>query len=505
MKSILLLILFLVSTVALSQNKIDYIWLLGNDQELGPEIRNLEFDFNNRPFQPEIRSRGLNFDRNNVSICDKEGELLFYSNGCAIASGNHELMLNGDGINPGEFFEEYWFGGTCQYGYPGRQDMLILKDPRRSEGYFVIHKRLERHSDGGFDPINLSYSYVDLAMNNGLGVVTEKNVDFYSIDKFLWSYLTAIYQENGRDWWIVNPGADSRFYVFSLDLEGLRVSHIQEAFHEFDSSNSSASGDAKFSPDGQHLAYFNQYDGLLLYKFNRENGELTDVRKLTFPRPSQASFSTCEWSPNSRFLYLATEDSIWQVEVSYDKLDDGKVFIAEHNGVNDPFSTRFFVSTLGPDCRIYIRPGSGSYSFHVIHHPNRKGQACDLVQQGLKLPEISSSGSFPNYPRFRVDEKDKCDPGISTIFGQDVYWRRDLITYPNPTSKFVNLEFPEGIVGDVYILDMQGKLIERKLNICSTHLKLDVSSYPSGVYSIEFLPKEADNRVIYTSKLYKQD
>ncbi len=484
----------------MSQDKRDYLWFLGNDQQVGPEFRALKFDFNNRPFTPELRDSGLRFDRNNVSICDKNGELLFYSNGCAIANRNHEVMMNGDSINAGEFFDDFWFNGSCGFGYPGRQDMLILQDPNSLEGYYVIHKRLDKDANNDFHVFDLSYSYVDLSLDGGLGVVTEKNIDFHSIDMFLWSYLTAIYQENGEDWWIINPGSDNKFYTFSLDGQGLRFSHTQEAFHEFHPINASASGDAKFSPDGNKFAYFNEFDGLLLYDFDRQDGALSNVRKLGVPLPDNASFATCEWSSNSRFLYLATGDSVWQVEVAFDNLEDGKVFIAEYNGVRDPFSTQFFVSTLGPDCRIYIRPGSSSNSFHVIHKPNEKGVACDLVQQGIKLPEISSTGSFPNFPRFRVDEEEKCDPTLLTVLGETVYWRRDLKVFPNPASEYVWVELPEAIRGDIFILDMEGQMILHKENSFGK-VQVDISGITTGLYSIEFVPEDNKDTVVYTSRL----
>lgn len=501
---VVLFFVFLVTSSAYSQDKRDYQWFFGEDQEVGAEIRAFKFDFNNQPFTPELRNEGLNFDQNNVSLCDKNGELLLYSNGCAIANREHDIMMNGDSINAGEFLDDFWSGGSCFGGYPGHQDMLILEDPAKQDGYYLIHKRLDGSINDGFNILSLSYSYVDLAMDEGLGAVTEKNVDFYTIDKFLWSYLTAIYHANGEDWWIINPGSDSKFYVFTIDREGLSLYNIQDALDELDPINASASGDAKFSPDGTQYAYFNHYDGLLLYDFDRSSGDLTNVRKLNFPFPNEVSFATCEWSSNSEFLYLATADSLWQVEVAFENLENGKVFIAEHNGIKDPFSTQFFKSTLGPDCRIYIRPGSSTRSFHVIHKPNKKGVACNLEQQGVVLPEVSAVGSFPNFPRFRVDEEEKCDPSISSIFGELVFYNRELKVIPNPATNLITVKIPEDNIGDVFILDMAGKLVYHQKGFCDGAL-LDVSFLSGGVYTLEFVPDDNDDRVVYTGRLVKVD
>ncbi len=507
MKCTFLLVLILFAFQGLTQDKRDYLWLFGSDQQIGDDIRALKFDFRDKPFSPQLRDKGLSFDRNNVSICDKEGNLLFYSNGCAIANSEHEVMVNGDSLNIGDFLNEIWLAPDClRQGYPGRQDMLILEDPAKDYCYYVIHKRLDKDDNNDFHVRNLSYSYVDLNVNNGLGEVVIKNKDFHSLDNFLWSYLTAIYKDNGRDWWIVNPGDDGNFYFYSIDESNLELSHIQESGISFDQRNSSAGGDAKFSPDGSMYAYFSHTDGLLLYSFDRNSGELSDLKMLSIYKSDNLSFTTCEWSPNSEFLYLATGDSLWQVEVAYEDLNDGKIFIAEHNGVRDPFSTRFFLSTLGPDCKIYIRPGSSSYSFHVIHKPNEKGIACDLVQQGIKLPEVSSTGSFPNYPRFRVDAAEKCDPSINSIFGEYVYWRRDLDIYPNPVHDILTVKLPESMAGILYIFDNAGAVLWRSEKLINTEeLIIDVSYYSQGHYSIEYIPIDPNDKNIRTNRFIKMD
>ncbi len=497
---VIFFLLFTVNIAAYAQDKRDYQWMMGNDQEVGSGFRALKFDFNNQPFSPETRDAGLRFDQNNTSLCDKEGRLLLYTNGCAIANRDHTVIPGGDDINEGEFFEDFWFNGNCSLGYPGGQDIMILEDPLLNDGYYIIHKTLERESDGGFGILSLSYTYVDLRLDNGLGAVTESNIDFFTIEKFLWSYLTAIYKSNGRDWWLINPGADSKFYVFSIDEEGIYHSSTQEANHSFNPNNASASGDAKFSPDGTKYAYFNLYDGLLLYDFDRDTGLLSNVKKLEFPIPDQAAFATCEWSPNSEFLYLASADTLWQLEVDHEDLEDGKLFIAEHNGVEDPFSTRFFQSTLGPDCRIYIRPGSSSLSFHVINKPNKKGVACDLVQQGNVLPVFSSTGSFPNFPRFRVDDDDKCDSSISNVFGEDVYWKRDLKVYPNPSNTYANIQIPDNSLGDILIFNAAGQMVLHQSDNCGD-IQIDISDFPAGIYSIEYIPGENVDRLVYSEKL----
>ena len=495
--------LFLLLPVLLSQNKRDYYWPFGKDQSFEPGVQATEFDFNALPFEPQERQGDLEFDRNNASISDYEGNLLFYSNGCAVANRLHQIMPNGDSINEGGFFDIQW-RGDCGNGYPGRQDIMILPDPGNEAGYYILHNLVNIDFVTGEIAIDtLSYSYIDMTLDTGLGDVTVKNATLHA-GLHLWSYLTAMRHANGRDWWIVFPDMDRGYHVYLLDSEGFHYDGLQSIGINYHWRNASASGDAKFSPDGTRYAYFNEFDGLQLYAFERESSQLEQIGQIDILIDTvQVGFASCEWSPSSEFLYLIKSDSIWQLDTWAEPLESGLEFIAAHNGVLDPLSTRFFISALGPDCRIYIRPGSGSNSFHVIHSPDERGVACDLQQQGIRLPNISATGSFPNFPRFRVDEEDKCDPSIVSAFGELVYYRRDLVTYPNPVHNDLTIELPEG-VGDgmLYVLNMQGQMVYTKeVSVLTGSLQLSMSQLPVGLYAVEFVPRENKERVVYTSRV----
>ncbi|MCB0611272.1 MAG: hypothetical protein KDD12_26355, partial [Lewinella sp.] len=68
----------------------------------------------------------------NTSICDKEGNLLFYSNGCLVVNAAGEVMENGDTINPG-FLQDYF----CPYGgSPIRQGAVAVPSPEHESLYY---------------------------------------------------------------------------------------------------------------------------------------------------------------------------------------------------------------------------------------------------------------------------------------------------------------------------------------------------------------------------------
>ncbi len=501
--NITLFFLFLASQL-ISQNKRDYVWLFGDDQQFEPGIQALRYDFNKLPLKFEVAENGLQFGQNNAFICDTEGNLLFYSNGCAIANSNHEVMVNGDSINAGKFFDLFE-KGECGFGYPGNQNITILTDPGNENGYYLIHKTHEYEPD--LDPPTfikyLKYSYIDMSLHQGLGEVVSKNIPFLEAKtNLLSSYLCSINHQNGEDFWILQPKKDDNvYYRILLTDSGFAVQDSQRigpVFHW----NASASGSAQFSPDGKTYAYFNTLDGLLFYDFNRESGLLSNLRQLTINDPS--IFSGIEYSPNSRFLYLITQDTLWQVDTHEQDLKNGLELIDVWNGINDPISTQFYKGSLGPDCRIYIRPGSSSLSFHVINNPDKKGEACDFVQQGIKLPQYSSAGSFPYFPRFRIDDQEICDSSLTSLFGEPILIRKDLNIYPNPASSHIDIKLPNGFNGWIRITNMSGQPVVSTKFVSGNFIeRVDISGFPDGTYSVEYLPKNNKERLIYSTLIQK--
>ena len=508
MKSVFILASMLSVNLMFSQieNKQDYIWMFNNDFA-HDGLQAYVFDFNRSDSIPKALNEyaPVAFSGNNASICDKDGNLLFYTNGCFVADRNHDIMPNGTGLNDGEYIRDFR-NGDCSNGHIGLQDVIILEDPSSQSGYYLLHKRIEIENDM-LSHTSLLYSYIDMTMNNGLGDLMEKNEAVEDSLKLMSSYLTAIRHKNAVDWWIIQPVDTLNLYVsFLLSENGFSDPIIQKIGPEFH-SNASASGTTKFSPDGSLYAYFNDDDNLLLFDFDRESGRLSNLKTLEVSEGGRSGiFTSIEFSPNGRFIYLAITDTLWQVDTWEENLEDGLELIDVWNGVSDPFPTTFILQALAPDCKIYMCSGSGTLSYHVINEPNKKGKDCDFVQQGIRLPFVSATATMPNFPRFRVDDDKKCDPGITSVFGDLVFYRRDLNVYPNPFADRVTVELPENQNGQIVVFDMQGQVVWKgEQDAYRNRVELDLSHLQTGTYSIEFLPKLNEERLIYTQQLIKVD
>ncbi len=487
----------------IAQNKQDYIWLFGHDSDGSlPGKESYIFDFNSNNYPSAFANTiPISFRGENNSICDKDGNLLFYTNGCHVVGADHEIMPNGFGLNEGQFVEV--FMDTCN-GYRAIQNMITIPDPGNQDGYYIIHKSFELTDSLDID--KMKYTYVDLSKNGGKGDVTMKNEVFVEYSKILGAYLNAIPHANQKDWWIINPvHRENKYLRILLDETGLNVLEPQDIGPRFH-WNASTSGTSVFSPDGKQYAYFNKDDNLLLYNFNRETGWLSNLRQLTLKEntPTIGFFSSVEFSSNSRFLYVAVQDSLWQIDTWETELEQGTELIDSWNGVNDPFQTHFTLLKLAPDCKIYMCSGSGTNTYHVINRPNEKGKACDFVQQGIQLPFVSSVRNMPHFPRFRVDDIEKCDPTISSVFGNDVYYRRDLHAYPNPISDWLSIDIPSNRKGRLFLFDITGQLVWEDNVIQSTSKRVNLAFLNAGLYNLEFIPDDKSDRLIWTKQIVKE-
>ena len=140
MKKPLFYLFTLLPCLILAQKQ-DYTWVIGHDYNFNDDqYGRIVIDFHSHP--PTINylvgDVNMNMFITNVSISDTLGNLLFYSNGCDVATSNGEIMVNGEDINPGEYHtrlcDELGRGYTS--GYPGA---VILPLPENDSIYYMFH------------------------------------------------------------------------------------------------------------------------------------------------------------------------------------------------------------------------------------------------------------------------------------------------------------------------------------------------------------------------------
>jgi len=171
------LIYFVTMPTAWSQ-KYDNTWILGYDNNTSKEggyidaAEGMILRFDQSP--PSIEKYPIPFKMLSSSIIShpETGELMFYTNGCRIMGKNHDIMENGDSINPGDQFKYYCNEGPSSF-YSNFNGNLALPMPGTSNSdKYVLLTRPKRLVLPSMQKI--LYHEINMSGNGGLGIVEKK-------------------------------------------------------------------------------------------------------------------------------------------------------------------------------------------------------------------------------------------------------------------------------------------------------------------------------------------
>jgi hypothetical protein len=484
-------LLFLILSSVLHAQKHDYIWIFGYDSHLGfPGIEGVIGDFNNTPPTFDHQILQINIGSSSASISDEEGNLLFYTNGCVIFNASHTLMENGEGINPGEVHNLQCNGIN---GYTaGHQSSLILPHPTDSYFYYLLHKRLRYVYTPEFTGITdtLFYTLIDMSLHEGLGAVVEKNRPLIS-QNMTYGQLTAVKHANGIDYWIITGGDQSNTYYIILLTDAGFDGPFEQSIGYNSSFHGSRGGQANFSPDGKLYVRYSVQDGIFLFDFDRENGELTNFRHI--PVEDEFISGGVAVSPNSKLLYATTAQYLYQYDLTAENIAESRITIDTFDGYQSPFPTTFNYAQLGPDCKIYINSLATVNVLHVIHNPDQPGVACNFEQHAVQLP-FNHLRTLPHFPNYRlgplVEGEEPAPPcelitGVEEVDGLDPV--AEITIYPNPAADYILIEpvsTLENTEAEIYIYNSFGYEVRRiQMPEGGRQVFLDTADLPSGVYT----------------------
>lgn len=476
-----ILIILLLPVFCFGQSKQDYNWILGYDYSKPLEgIEGGLIDFKDGSRTISTKDIGIvALPRNNASISNEEGEFLFVTNGCQVYDSTFQLMTNGDSLNNNEWYEDF-----CYDGANGYQNTMILPDPANDEGYYILHQPLAvLENPFNVQTTELFYSYVDTDLGS-TGEVTIKN-EVYFRDTIGSGLFSACQHANGSDWWFIkNEFQSNNKYVFLISEDGISLEHTI-AIGGTSTSQSSAAGQGKFSSDGAIYATSTYQSGVNIYDFDRSTGILSNNQNI-FIEETSIQVMGLEISPSGQFLYTNYVDRLFQLDLWADDIEESITLIDTFDGFTDPFPVIFGPQQLGPDCKIYMAGGSTVPYMHVINNPDERGTACNFDQHGINLPFRNDILSIPNFPHFRIDETDICDPTITHLFGIPVV-TEELVISPNPARDFIRLSGDHSDASFVILsqsgqIMMQGKLDDQR--------SIEISSLPIGTYIIKLLLKD---------------
>jgi hypothetical protein len=486
----LLFILFFNNHLLFAQKE-NNIWMMSFELP----NHNSGIDFNSGSPDTFAVYRDLSMFLTNASICDTNGQLLFYTNGCRINNRNHDTLFNSDGFNPGWLTNYYQPDGM---GLP--QGMFVIPKPGNYGQYYLFHESGELvlvDSHLVSQPINLSYCIIDMALDSGRGGIVDslKNIPIIN-DTLIYGRLTGVKHGNGRDWWVLAHRSDSDLYYTLLITPDTILGPFSQnigSFHRWEKLTQQA----VFSPTGDKYAIeltvdkqtlFNVID---LFDFDRCSGMLSNFRSITVPDSFSLALG-CSFSPNGRYLYVSTSRNIYQYDTWIVNVDSTVKHVAEWDSFVSPAKTIFYYHLLAPDGKIYITTVQASNVLHYINDPDQPDTLCNVIQNSFFLPALNNF-CMPNAPNYGLGKLmgSNCDTlgaGIAEFHSNDFHFE----VFPNPTSGNEQVTFEyilpnnkEGIL-DVFDINMR-KVYSARLsswsNVHITRFNMPAAMYYARITS----------------------
>jgi PKD repeat protein len=415
-KLLFTLLIFLFFHLLLSAQKYDYNWITGyggnEPTSVEQEFGLTRINFSDEKVNMQYVNTGIWLDKTNTTMSDKDGKLLFYTNGGILNNKDNKVLKNSEKFNSSKFHDGY-----VATGLPIAQAILALPHPNKDYLYYLIYCRLEYKKK--VLNMGLNYALIDMKGDNGNGEMIVKNEALLQ-DTLLPGDITTTKHANGRDWWIIQFEEESnRYYRILLSPAGFTVFPSQTVGDTLRTALSQAC----FSPDGSKYArcsgkYFYDPAQIDLYDFDRCSGLLSNHKRLKYNFGQDNIPGVC-FSYDSKYMYTSPRTKVIQWDLKAKDIGTSGDTIGIYDGYKeeDKYAATFYLSQIAPDGKIYINATNGIKYFHVIHKPRQKGKDCQFQQRGLRLKSWNGF-TIPNHPNYRLGPLDgsPCDTlGIDNI------------------------------------------------------------------------------------------
>ncbi len=308
-----------------------------------------------------INNSKMNTEEGCASICDKDGNLLFYTDGISVWNRLHEKMPSGNNL----------------MGHPSStQSGVIIPKPGSSEIYYVF-TIASAGKEAGF-----RYSLVDMSMANGLGDVAVKN---YLLATPVTEKITAVKHRDGSSIWVIaHEWENNRFLAYKITENGVEPKPVESevgSIHRGNTTNTQ--GYMKASPDGTQIALALEDEHLTeLFDFDNLTGKLSNTIQLYLPKSSYNY--GIEFSPSGSLLYVSAAGTgeVYQYNLqagSVEKIKDSAIKVGQSEA-----QTWIGALQLAVDGKIYF-PLYKKTFLGVIHHPDSLGKACGYENNSVEL------------------------------------------------------------------------------------------------------------------------
>jgi gliding motility-associated-like protein len=347
----------------------------GNNWFFGTKTDGLTFNTN----PPTLLTGGkLESGREPTIMSDECGRLLFYSEGISVYTADHQVMKNGQDI---------------ELNRDNLQRAVAVPYPDRDSVYVLFTAGSIDYSGTALP--KLSYSVIDMRLENGKGAVTTRKRFLYDINS---TQMTAVRHANGRDFWLLAAQTDEDFLnveknncllVFLVSPAGVNPQPIVNRVDGLVFSISLFR--MRASPDNRKLIVGgfpavpdpgNDVGEGFLLDFDNATGKVTRTTRV----PGGGFGLDYDFSPDSKKIYAGFSDGVFQFQI--DRPSGAEIAKTRTKVTN---SRQLFSMRLAPDKRIYVAT-SGSI-LDVITNPDAIGTAVQYQRDAFR---VGDTGNLPN-------------------------------------------------------------------------------------------------------------
>lgn len=302
-----------------------------------------------------------------TTMCDDEGNLLFFSAGGEIYDSSNFPMFSCGG------------GGG---GYSSTNSAVSVRKPGSQRVYYVFHAQVFENTPGYDSPVS-SYKRVNMDLNYGEGECE----DYGEILEPSSEKIGIVPHANGTDYWIVMHALNSStFYSYLLTTYGVSETAVLSDIGCFIAADTNGVGIGciKATIDGSLIAVANMLEQKVeLFRFDTETGILTDL--INIGNYQNKDPYGVEFSIDNKFLYVSTSNLVGNSQIcQYDisSYNESTINASETLIVESDF--KFGALQIGPDDKIYC---ASAFNWHlpVIEYPGNKGDSCGYDSTKITL------------------------------------------------------------------------------------------------------------------------
>lgn len=361
-KLILILVLGIITISSLYSQKESYNWFFG----YGCGIT-----FNTQDKEPILLETSKNSSWEGcATISDKDGKLIFYTDGRTVWNKNHQVMLNGNNL----------LGHNS-----ATQSTIIVPNPGNNEQYYIFTVDAIESNRNGFN-----YSIVDIKGNSGNSEVITKNIKVHPkpVERIM-----AIPHKNRTDYWIiVHLWEKNEFLAYLLTKNGVSNTPVISSGTVF--SPKPTGSVIKASSDGSRIASAQSHAQVIeLFNFDNNSGKLTLTHNLQHPYftwPYGVEFS----ADNSKLyasLFIPCRLIQLDLKTNPNSILNSMVILGEN-----PNTFYFGSLQMAPNGKIYVAQDGSNY-LGVINNPNSDGLSCNFKERDFFLKSAKSGLGLPSF------------------------------------------------------------------------------------------------------------